>query len=145
MITSLTLQIYTSKTVARFPFKRKGTCRCSILTGILQNWPLNSVAQCYHTSSNPLALPRCPLNLLLTQPRAGLIYASTRRSGRSKDVSTRDAFEMVEGTKSFGQASSWLPESGSEKALMLQSFDGGESTLRNLVFRTPPRAREKGE
>ena len=46
--------------VAHFSFKRKGTCRCSILTGILQDWPLNSIVQCCHTSSNLVALPHCP-------------------------------------------------------------------------------------
>ena len=38
-----------------------------------------------------------------------------------------------------------LPESGLEKALLLQRFEGGESALRNSVLCMPPGVRENGD
>lgn len=67
------------------------------MTSILQDRPLNSIAQCSHSSSNPVALQRCPSQPATHRPRAGAIYTSTRRSGRSKGVLPRDALEMNSG------------------------------------------------
>ncbi len=90
-------------------------------------------------------MSRLPPELLLTRSHTGVIYVSMRRSGRWKDASARDSLEMDGEPKSSGRTRLWLPESGFEKAPMLQMFGGGESALRNSVARKLPGKRKTGD
>ncbi len=67
-----------------------------------------------------------------------------RGNGQSKDASTRDAVEIDGGLNSSRRASSWLPESGYGKALLLQRLEG-ERLRCGIQYRTAPGAKGNGD
>ena len=137
MIRSLTLQICTSEMVAFFSLKRKWTSLCGILTGVLHDQPLNSTAQCYHTSSNPVALPSCSCY--------PVPHPATRCSGITLEMqeraieyaSTRAAVEMDRELKSCGGPLHSCLKADLEKLLYCRG-SRGESLRSGIRYPTHP-------